>query len=115
MAWVSHIARFFIAAIVLYFVGFLVPGFTIRGFSTALVAAAVIAALGWIFEAFFGGELSPYGRGITGFLSTALIIYFTKFIVNGVSATLIGALLASLLVGIIDLFLPAKSRFWEKN
>lgn len=115
MAWISHIIRFFIATIMLYFVGFLVPGFSIRNFSTAMIAAAVIAALGWIFEAFFGGELSPYGRGIAGFLSTALIIYLTKFIVNGVSVTLIGALLASLLVGIIDLFLPTKSRFWEKH
>ncbi|RXT04950.1 phage holin family protein [Ammoniphilus sp. CFH 90114] len=115
MAWISHIIRFFVATIVLYFVGFLVPGFTIRGLTTAIVTAAVIAALGWIFEAFFGGELSPYGRGIAGFLSTALIIYLTKFIVYGVEVTLIGALLASLLVGIIDLFLPAKSRFWGKS
>ncbi len=114
MLWINHLVRFFIATLVLYLVGFLVPGFTIRGISTAILAAAVIAAMGWIFESFFGGELSPYGRGITGFLITALIIYLTNFIVQGVHITVIGALLAALVVGIADLFLPVKSRFWTR-
>lgn len=115
MNWVSHVGRFIIASLVLFIVGFLVPGFSIQGYSTAIVAAAVITALGWMAEAFIGGQVSPYGRGIIGFLSTALIIYLTKYIVEGVKVTLIGALLAALFIGIIDLFLPSKARYWTKS
>lgn len=115
MSFFSHLFRFIIASLVLLLVGFLVPGFAIHGFFTAILAAAVIAALGWIAEAFLGGEVSPYGRGLIGFLSTAVIIYITKFIVNGVEVTFIGAMLAALLIGIIDLFLPSKARYWTRE
>lgn len=115
MSLLNHLFRFIIASLVLLFVGFLVPGFAIHGFFTAILAAAVIAALGWMVEGFLGGEVSPYGRGLIGFLSTAVIIYITKFIVRGVEVTLIGALLAALLIGIIDLFLPSKARYWSRG
>lgn len=113
MAWVSHLFRFLIASLVLLSVGFLVPGFVIQGFSTALLTAAVITSLGWILESLFGVTMSPYGRGLIGFTSTAMIIYLTQYIIKGVSVSIIGALLASLLIGIIDLFLPFKARYWR--
>lgn len=106
MTLLRHAVRFAVSALVLLFVGFLVPGFAIRGFWSALLAALVIAALGWIVESFFGNRISPYTRGIVGFLTSATIIYLTQFIVPGVSVTLLGALLASLVIGIIDLFVP---------
>lgn len=112
MAWVGHLFRFLVASLVLLFVGFLVPGFAIHGFSTAVLTAAIITALGWILESLFGLPLSPYGRGLIGFSSTAVVIYLTQFIIKGVTVTIIGALLASLLIGIIDLFLPSRARYW---
>lgn len=104
------ILRFIIAATVLLIVGFLVPGFKIHGFFTAVLTSALISAIGWILEAFMGG-FSPYGRGLTGFISTASVIYIVKFIITGVKVTVIGALLTALIIGIIDLFLPPKVRF----
>jgi putative membrane protein len=110
LAVLNHIVRFVVAAIVLLVVGYLVPGFDIHGFATAVLSAAVISALGWIIESFIGG-VTPYGRGLIGFITTALIIYATKYIISGVHVTLIGALLGALLIGIIDLFLPSSMRF----
>ena len=115
MAWVSHLIRFFIASLALLFVGFLVPGFAIHGFATAMLTAAVITALGWIMESPFGIQLSPYGRGLIGFGSTAIILYLTQYIISGVKVSILGALLASLLIGIIDLFLPSKARYWKTD
>jgi len=115
LPYINHLIRFLVSSFILLLVGYLVPGFSIRGFGTAILAAAVITAIGWIAEALFDREISPYGRGLVGFLSTSLIIYITKFIVPGVSVTIIGALLAALLMGIIDLFLPSRSRFWRAN
>ena len=106
-----HIVRFIVAALVLMFVGFLVPNFAINGFVNALLAALVIAILGWVIEALFGKDVSPYSRGIVGFLVSALVIYATQFFIPGMRVTVIGALLAALVIGLIDLFVPIKSKF----
>ena len=47
MEWVGAIVRFIISAIVLMLVGFIIPGFRALGFFNALLAAIVIAAIGW--------------------------------------------------------------------
>lgn len=109
MTILRHVIRFVVAAVVLMFVGFLVPGFSVNNFWTALIAAVVIALLGWIVEAFFGDRISPYNRGIVGFLVSAAVIYLTQFVVTGFYVTILGALLASLVIGIIDLFIPIKT------
>ncbi|WP_400164261.1 phage holin family protein [Brevibacillus sp. TJ4] len=111
MTFLRHVVRFIVAAIVLMFVGFLVPGFTVNSFWTAIMAAIVIAIIGWIVEAMFGDRISPYNRGIVGFLVSAVVIYVTQFFVTGFRVTILGALLASLVIGIIDLFIPIKSSF----
>ncbi len=54
--------RFIVSALVLMFVGFIVPGFAPLTFWHALLAALVIAALGWIIEATMGGKCRPSGE-----------------------------------------------------
>ncbi|MGZ0052590.1 phage holin family protein [Brevibacillus gelatini] len=115
MTIMRHLVRFVVAAVVLMFVGFLVPGFSVNSFWTAFLAAVVIALLGWVVEAMFGDRISPYNRGIIGFLVSAVVIYLTQFIVSGFEVTVIGALLASLVIGIIDLFIPIKTHMDMRN
>jgi uncharacterized membrane protein YvlD (DUF360 family) len=110
MTILRHIVRFVVAAIVLLFVGFLVPGFNINSFWTALLAAVVIAVIGWVIEAMFGDRISPFNRGIVGFLVSAAVIYLTQFVVAGYRATILGALLAALVIGVIDLFIPIRNQ-----
>ncbi len=111
MQIVGHIVRFIVAAIMLLVVGYLVPGFSVGGFWSALFLALVIAVLGWIIEGIFGKKVTPFGRGIVGFLVSALVIWLAQFVVGGVKATIFGALLAALVIGIIDLFIPVSSPF----
>lgn len=107
---IGTIVRFIVSALVLMFVGFLVPGFGVMNFWTALMAAVVIALLGWAIEALFGRSISPYGRGIVGFISGAIVLYIAQLFVPGMRVTILGALLASLVIGIIDLFVPTEIR-----
>lgn len=104
------IVRFIVSALVLMFVGFLVPGFGPIGFWNALVAAVVISVLGYIIEALIGKNVSPQGRGIIGFLTAAIVIYLTQFIVPALEVSILGALIASLVIGIIDIFVPTELR-----
>ncbi|WP_276354710.1 phage holin family protein [Cohnella caldifontis] len=111
MTFLGHVVRFVVSALVLMLVGWLVPNFTVGGFWSALLLALVIALFGWILEGIFGRNISPFGRGIVGFLSSALVIWLAQFVVGGVRATIIGAILAALVIGIIDLFIPVGSPF----
>ncbi|QHW33343.1 phage holin family protein [Paenibacillus rhizovicinus] len=111
MHFLGHVVRFIVAAIVLMIVGYIVPDFSVGGFWSAFFLALVIAALGWIVEGIFGKRVTPFGRGIVGFLMSALVIWVAQFIVGGVSVTWLGAILAALVIGIIDLFIPISTPY----
>ncbi len=111
MSIIGHIVRFVVAALVLMVVGFIVPQFEVGGFWSALFLAVIIALLGWVVEGIFGKRITPFGRGIIGFIASAAVIWISQFIVGGVSVTWIGAILAALVIGIIDLFVPVSTPF----
>lgn len=109
-SWIGHIVRFVVSALVLMVVGFIVPGFSRLTFGTALMTAIVIALLGYIIEAIGGRQISPYGHGLVGFISSAVVIYATQFVVPGLRVTIIGALLGAAVIGIVDMFIPTTIR-----
>lgn len=111
MSFLGHVVRFIVAAIVLMVVGFIVPQFSVGGFWSAFFLALVIAALGWIIEGIFGKKVTPFGRGIVGFIASAAVIWIAQFIVGGISVTWLGAILAALAIGIIDLFIPVSTPY----
>ena len=111
MQFLGHVVRFVVAALVLMLVGFIVPQFSVGGFWSALFLALIIAALGWIVEGIFGKRITPFGRGIVGFIASAVVIWVAQFIVGGVTVTWLGAILAALAIGIIDLFIPVSTPF----
>lgn len=105
------IVRFVVSALVLLFTSFLVPGFRVANFWSALLAAIAIAVVGYAVEALFGKRASPQSRGIVGFLSGAVVLWLVSALMPGaIQVTLIGALLASLVIGIIDAFVPTELR-----
>lgn len=107
---IGAVVRFVVSALVLLFVSFLVPGFKVGGFVGALIAAVVISVLGYIVESLFGREVSPQGRGLVGFFTAAGVIYLTQFIVASMEVSIIGALLASAVIGVIDAIVPTELR-----
>lgn len=107
---IGMIIRFIVSALVLMLVSFIIPGFNVAGFTGALIAAIVIAILGFIVESLLGDKVSPQSRGIVGFITAAAVIYFAQFLVPAMNVTWWGALLASLVIGIIDAFVPTELR-----
>jgi putative membrane protein len=104
----SLILRIVINSIVLLVVSYFVPGFSIRGLWPAILAAVIIAILDYAIEAIFKVDASPFGRGITGFIIAAVIIYLTQFFVAGVAISMWGAIIGALLIGLADLILPGR-------
>ena len=60
-------------------------------------------------KAFWAGSFSP-GTGLVSFLTSAVVIYLTQFIVASVEVSIIGALLASAIIGVIDAIVPTELR-----
>ncbi|SEF90580.1 Uncharacterized membrane protein YvlD, DUF360 family [Caloramator fervidus] len=103
---IGLIVKFLVNAVILVIASFLVPGFRVAGFGTAILAAIAISLLDYIIGLVFKLDASPFGRGIVGFLISAAIIYLTQFIVAGVAVTAWGAILAALVIGILDMIVP---------
>jgi len=108
--WLAHIVRFVVAAIVIMVISYITPGFSRLGFGYALLAAVLITVIGYALEALFGRNVSPYAHGAVGFIVSAIIFYVIQFLVPGMTVTVVGALIAALIVGIIDMFVPTGIR-----
>lgn len=103
------IVRWLVGAVVLAVTAFLTPGFTISGIWPLIIAAAVIAIMDYLVQRMFGVDATPFGRGLTGFIVAAVIIYVVKFIVPGYDVSLLGAILGALVYGIINLLIPGRT------
>lgn len=105
----SLILRFIVSAIVVAVAAFLTPGFSVRGIWSILIAAAIISIIDYLLNRFLNLDASPFGRGITGFIVSAVVLYATQFFVPAMRVTLIGALLGALVIGLIDMVIPGKT------
>ncbi|MGF7060808.1 phage holin family protein [Brassicibacter mesophilus] len=103
------ILRVVLTAVVVGIAAFFTPGFSINGLWSLLIASIVIAGLDYLVERFAGVDASPFGRGITGFIVAAVILYVTRFIVPGFNISVLGAIIGALAVGIIDMIIPGKA------
>jgi len=112
MNWLGAIIRFVVSALVLVVVSWLSPGFVVHGgFVGALIAAAVIAVIGYIAEALLGDRISPQSRGLVGFVAAAVVIYLAQFIIPAfLTVSIIGALISAFVIGLIDAFVPTVLR-----
>lgn len=103
------LGRFILVAIILMITSFVTPGFSIQGMWSFLIAAVVISALDYFVELFMGVDASPFGKGIKGFVIAAIIIYVAQFLVPNMAVSILGAILAAIVIGILDAIFPARA------
>ncbi len=103
------IVRLVVGAVVLAITAALTPGFAINSLWSLLLGAVVLAGLDYLASRFLGANASAFGKGITGFIMAAVIIYITQFFVSGYVVSLWGAIIGALIYGIVDAIIPGKS------
>ena len=103
------LGRFVLVAIILMITSFLTPGFSINGLWSFLIAAVVISGLDYLAESLMGVDASPFGKGIKEFIIEAIIIYLARYLVPNMGITIIGAVLAAVVIGILDAVFPARA------
>ncbi|MPM47311.1 hypothetical protein SDC9_94020 [bioreactor metagenome] len=108
-SFLRRIGRFLLVAVILMITSFFTPGFTIYGTWSFLLAAVVISGLDYLIELVMGVDASPFGKGIKGFVVAAIIIYFAQFLVPNMGVSIIGAILAAVVIGILDAIFPVRA------
>ncbi len=73
-----------------------------------LLAAVVISVNDYLEEKMMKVDAAPFGKGLKGFVISAIIIYAAQFLVPGMSVSIIGAILGALVIGIVDAVFPVK-------
>ncbi|TYQ17023.1 UNVERIFIED_CONTAM: superfamily IV 4 TMS phage holin [Acetivibrio alkalicellulosi] len=107
---ITHfIIRVVVGAVVLAITAALTPGFAISGIWPLVIGAVVLAGMDYLALRMLGVNATPFGRGITGFILAAVIIYATQYFVAGYAVTIMGALIGALIYGIIDAVIPGKA------
>jgi uncharacterized membrane protein YvlD (DUF360 family) len=102
------IIKIIVSALVLGITAFFTPGFSTSGIGTLIVAAIVIGILNWLTVKIIGVNASPFGAGAVGFVVTAVVLYLTRYFVDGYNITIVGAIIGALVLGIVDAVLPGK-------
>lgn len=102
------LGRLVLMSVILFLVSFFTPGFSINGIWSLLIAAVVISVLDYFLEMIMKVDASPFGKGLKGFLLSAVILYVAQFFVPYMSVTIIGALLGALAIGILDAIFPTR-------
>ena len=100
------VIRLIASAVVLAITAFLVPEFSISGIGPLVIAAIVLTIMDYLFVKLLGIEASPFGRGIVGFVSAAIILYLTQFFVPGYSITILSAIIGAIVYGIVTYLIP---------
>ena len=100
------VIRLIASAVVLAITAFLTPGFAITGIGPLIVAAIVLTIMDYLFVKLLGIDASPFGRGIVGFVSAALILYLTQFFVAGYSISVLSAVIGAIVYGIVTYLIP---------
>lgn len=107
---ITHfIIRLVVSMVVLGITAWLTPGFAINGLWSLFVASLVLSLFDYLVQKVLKADASPFGRGISGFILAAIIIYAVKFFVPGYSVTFIGAILGALVYGIVDMIIPGRA------
>ena len=100
------VLKYISATAILTATTFFTPNFTISSLPALFLSSFVIIILDYMMSIITGINDSSIGRGIVGFVSAAIIIYMTQFIVPGYYISMLSSLIAAAIYGTLNSFMP---------
>ena len=99
------IVRLIVSMVVVGLTNVLVPGMSNRGGLLNLaIIAIVIAVIQHLLASFLG--LSKSGKGASGFLVMALVLYLSGMFISGYDVSILGALIGGIVYGLVSSVIP---------
>ena len=102
----SLILKYISATAILTATTIFTPNFKITSLPALFLSSFVIIILDYMISIITGIHDSVIGRGIVGFVSAAIIIYMTQFIVPGYYISMLSSLIAAAIYGTLNSFMP---------
>lgn len=90
---------------------FFTPNFNITSFPILILSSITVIILDYLASTITGIHDIPFGRGVVGFVSAAVIIYITQFFVDGYYISIISSLIAAAIYAVIDAMLPNEVKY----
>ncbi|HHT04760.1 MAG TPA: phage holin family protein [Hydrogenispora sp.] len=107
MSWRRFGFKFAAVFFVVLGLGYLLPNFSILPVSTAAIAGLVIAGLNFFVETIIlKKEVLPFTQGLISFFLSLFGLISLKM-VSGIDFSWLSLLLAALIIGLVDLIIPA--------
>lgn len=106
-----HLIRFVVSMFVIFLVDRFVPWVAIPGLKAIALTAISISVIGWLVELILGSGITPYARGMIGIFVTAAVLVSAHLFIDGYKMTVLGVIWGSLLIGVIDIFIPVGARY----
>lgn len=100
--------RFLSALAILLLTSFFTINFNTSSYPKLVISAIVLVILDYFVSTVSGIHDIPLYRAIVGFVASTIIVYMTQFFVPGFYISILTAIIASLMYGIIQYFLPNK-------
>jgi len=100
------VLKYISATAILTATTFFTPNFTISSLPSLFLSSFVIIILDYMMSIITGINDNSIGRGIVGFVSAAIIIYMTQFIVPGYYISMLSSLIAAAIYGTLNSFMP---------
>lgn len=104
------VIKVLVSALAIYIAAIFSP-MRISNFSAAISAAIVMGIIDWAIGKYTNLKTSPAGRGISGFLIGALVIYVTSMLVDGFYAGILGSIIGAAVLGVVSAVIPGEKTF----
>lgn len=102
MNLIIWIMRFLIPLVVLFTIGYYVPGFSALTITWLLILSALIVLGDRLVHLLIGKNGSRLGRGVITFLISAVIIFFVSYGIQGGHVPLGAALFTALIIAVLS-------------
>lgn len=102
------IIRFLSALAILILTSFFTINFNTSSYPKLIISAIAVVVLDYFVSTISGIHDIPLYRAIVGFVASTIIVYMTQFFVPGFYISIATSIIASLMYGVIQYFLPNK-------
>ncbi len=110
MNWLKWLLRFLIPAVVLYTIGYFVPGFSALTIGWIVLLSLLIIFGSWLVMRLIARDISRSRQMVIVFLVTTVVIFFATFAIEGGRVPLGGSLLAALIITLLCGLIPEKTK-----
>lgn len=109
MKIIAWLTRIFIPFIVLYTIGYFVPGFSALTIPWIVLLSALILVGSWFVNRIIGEQTSRFGRVVANFLVASVVIFTVTLAIDGGNVPLGGSLLAAAIIVVLTALIDIRN------